>query len=47
MRGREFLRNMMTLRQWVNEDGATRDGDQRGADNDAGQDGPDEKGRSR
>ena len=23
MRGREFLRNMMTLRQWVNEDGAT------------------------
>ena len=47
MRGREFLRNMMTLRQWVNEDGATRDGDQRGADNDAGQDGPDKKGRSR
>jgi UDP-3-O-[3-hydroxymyristoyl] glucosamine N-acyltransferase len=25
MRGREFLRNMMTLRQWVNDDSAGRD----------------------
>ena len=47
MRGREFLRNMMTLRQWVNEDGAARDSDRRSADNGAGQDEPDEKGRSR
>jgi len=31
----------------VNEGGATRDGNQRGTDNDEGQDGPDEKGRSR
>jgi hypothetical protein len=25
MRGREFLRNMMTLRRWVNEEGAAGD----------------------
>ena len=42
MRGREFLRNMMALRQWVNEDGAARN-----ADNAADQEGPDEKGRGR
>jgi UDP-3-O-[3-hydroxymyristoyl] glucosamine N-acyltransferase len=47
MRGREFLRNMMALRQWVNEDGAARDRDQRDADNAADREGPDEKGRSR
>ena len=47
MRGREFLRNMMALRQWVNEDGAARDRDQRNADNAADREGPDEKGRSR
>jgi UDP-3-O-[3-hydroxymyristoyl] glucosamine N-acyltransferase len=47
MRGREFLRNMMTLRQWVNEDGAARDRDQRNADHAADQEGPSEKGRSR
>jgi UDP-3-O-[3-hydroxymyristoyl] glucosamine N-acyltransferase len=27
MRGREFLRSMMTLRQWVSEDSEARDGD--------------------
>jgi UDP-3-O-[3-hydroxymyristoyl] glucosamine N-acyltransferase len=47
MRGREFLRNMMALRQWVNEDGAARDRDQRDADNAVDREGPDEKGRSR
>jgi UDP-3-O-[3-hydroxymyristoyl] glucosamine N-acyltransferase len=45
MRGREFLRNMMALRQWVSEDGAARD--QRNADDAADQEGPDDKGRSR
>jgi UDP-3-O-[3-hydroxymyristoyl] glucosamine N-acyltransferase len=47
MRGRAFLRNMMTLRQWVNEGGAARDGVQRTGDNDAERDGSDEEGRSR
>jgi UDP-3-O-[3-hydroxymyristoyl] glucosamine N-acyltransferase len=47
MRGREFLRNMMTLRQWVNEDGAARDRDQRNVDNGADEEGPDDKGRGR
>jgi hypothetical protein len=27
MRGREFLRSMMTLRQWVSENDAASDGD--------------------
>ena len=43
MRGREFLRNMMALRQWVNEDVRLRNA----PDNAADQEGPDEKGRSR
>jgi UDP-3-O-[3-hydroxymyristoyl] glucosamine N-acyltransferase len=47
MRGREFLRNMMALRQWVNEDGAARDRDQRNADKAEDQEEPDEKGRGR
>jgi UDP-3-O-[3-hydroxymyristoyl] glucosamine N-acyltransferase len=47
MRGREFLRNMMALRQWVSEDGAARGRDQRNADDAADQEGPDDKGRSR
>ena len=47
MRGREFLRNMMALRQWVNEDGVARNRDQRDADDAADQARPDEKGRSR
>jgi len=32
MRGREFLRNMMTLRRWVNEEGAAGDDADEGAD---------------
>jgi UDP-3-O-[3-hydroxymyristoyl] glucosamine N-acyltransferase len=32
MRGREFLRSMMTLRQWVSEEGDVRDGDDKAAD---------------
>jgi UDP-3-O-[3-hydroxymyristoyl] glucosamine N-acyltransferase len=32
MRGREFLRSMMTLRQWVSEEGEVRNGDDKAAD---------------
>ena len=47
LRGREFLRNMTTLRQWVNEDAAARQDDQHGAEDGSGQNAPDDKGRGR
>jgi UDP-3-O-[3-hydroxymyristoyl] glucosamine N-acyltransferase len=47
LRGREFLRNMTTLRQWVNEDAAARQDDQHGAGDGSGRNGPDDKGRRR
>ena len=49
MRGREFLRSMMTLRQWVSEDSEVRDGkapsNDKAADNGAPPDGLDDDGR--
>ena len=45
MRGREFLRNLMTLRRWVNEDATARNGDDAGTDDEVGQDGRDDGGR--
>jgi hypothetical protein len=39
MRGREFLRSMMTLRQWVSEDSEGRDGGDKAADDGQGQGG--------
>jgi UDP-3-O-[3-hydroxymyristoyl] glucosamine N-acyltransferase len=47
MRGREFLRNLMTLRRWVNEDAAADDGDDAGTDDELGQDGRGDGGRRR
>src|SRR5262245_38196145 len=38
MRGREFLRNMMTLRQWVNENDAAGDGDAQDGSRQGGRD---------
>jgi UDP-3-O-[3-hydroxymyristoyl] glucosamine N-acyltransferase len=41
MRGREFLRNMMTLRRWVNEEGSTGDeGADAASDSQGGGQGP-------
>jgi len=42
MRGREFLRSMMTLRQWVSESDAAGNGD---ADDSSGQGGHDDRRR--
>jgi hypothetical protein len=45
MRGREFLRNLMTLRRWVNEDATARDEDDAAIDDASGQDGRGDDGR--
>jgi UDP-3-O-[3-hydroxymyristoyl] glucosamine N-acyltransferase len=42
MRGREYLRSLTTLRRWVSEEGAARDGDDTGDDDVAGPGGPDD-----
>ncbi|MGA7488908.1 MAG: UDP-3-O-(3-hydroxymyristoyl)glucosamine N-acyltransferase [Xanthobacteraceae bacterium] len=47
MRGREFLRSLMTLHRWVREDATARDSDQGSLDDRPGQGGPDDNGRDR